>query len=309
MAYARLALLAWQFRKEIAVGCLGILFLVMLGSVSLVAALFAIPMASEDHMRLYAQAAREIKRDKKIEVDFRLPMAIDAIRLEQDFRTVDLERARGTAALFVAAVVELGGRCQPGEPDCTCTSVFGVVTCWRPDIERYEVRTLGQVMNELSFTPEQEEMALAMVVVELGNFACIGFHPTEAVYIWPVHGLITSCYGHRIDPVEGYLHMHYGVDIAAEEGTPVKAAHTGKVILASYSGNYGNLIILATADGTLHTWYGHLSSYAIQHGDQVARGQVIGYIGSTGKSTGPHLHFETRQESGAIPIDPVTYYR
>jgi murein DD-endopeptidase MepM/ murein hydrolase activator NlpD len=109
--------------------------------------------------------------------------------------------------------------------------------------------------------------------------------------MWPSYGWITSHMGMRTDPITGGQDFHPGLDIAGERGQPVIATAAGKVTHASYSGNYGNLIIINHGFG-LETHYGHLLSYKVKAGDQVKRGDQIGQIGATGRTTGYHLHYE-----------------
>ena len=109
--------------------------------------------------------------------------------------------------------------------------------------------------------------------------------------IWPAHGWLTGTFGGRSDPFTGEPGFHQGLDISTEKGHPVFATADGVVESASYTGDYGNLIVLKHAF-SLKTRYGHLSSYAVKAGQQVRRGDIIGYVGSTGRSTGAHLHYE-----------------
>jgi murein DD-endopeptidase MepM/ murein hydrolase activator NlpD len=109
--------------------------------------------------------------------------------------------------------------------------------------------------------------------------------------IWPAHGWLTGTFGGRSDPFTGEPGFHQGLDISTEKGQPVFATAEGSIEAASYSGDYGNLIVLKHAFG-LKTRYGHLSSFTVKPGQQVKRGDVIGYVGSTGRSTGAHLHYE-----------------
>jgi murein DD-endopeptidase MepM/ murein hydrolase activator NlpD len=109
--------------------------------------------------------------------------------------------------------------------------------------------------------------------------------------IWPVAGYLSSAYGTRRDPFTGGSDFHSGLDISAPKGQPVQATADGTVLLASYQGNYGNLIEVDHGFG-IATRYGHLSRYAVTKGQRVRRGDVIGYVGSTGRSTSPHLHYE-----------------
>jgi murein DD-endopeptidase MepM/ murein hydrolase activator NlpD len=115
---------------------------------------------------------------------------------------------------------------------------------------------------------------------------------------------MTSHYGMRTHPVLGGRRMHEGVDLAAPRGTPVYAPADGYVQKASEFGSYGNFIEMEHG-GNIETRYGHLSGYAVAAGDQVHKGQLIGYVGSTGRSTGPHLHYEVRVAGEAV--DPTTY--
>lgn len=123
--------------------------------------------------------------------------------------------------------------------------------------------------------------------------------------IWPVSGPVSSPFGTRLAPDEeeanARTEFHTGIDIAADTGTPVKAAAAGVVSFAGTNGGYGLMVQLQHADDT-ETWYGHLSQILAPEGAVVALGSVIGRVGSTGRSTGPHLHFEYRVHNE--PVDP-----
>lgn len=109
--------------------------------------------------------------------------------------------------------------------------------------------------------------------------------------VWPVAGWLTSSFGNRRDPFNGGSDFHPGLDISASHGDPVLAPAAGIVSTAAQSGNYGNLVVIDHGFGIV-TKYGHLSRFAVMNGQQVNRGDVIGYVGSTGRSTGSHLHYE-----------------
>jgi murein DD-endopeptidase MepM/ murein hydrolase activator NlpD len=109
--------------------------------------------------------------------------------------------------------------------------------------------------------------------------------------IWPAHGWLTGVFGGRSDPFTGEPGFHQGLDISTPKGTPVYATADGTVESAAYTGDYGNLIVLKHDFG-LATRYGHLSSFNVRPGSSVKRGDVIGFVGSTGRSTGAHVHYE-----------------
>ncbi len=109
-------------------------------------------------------------------------------------------------------------------------------------------------------------------------------------YLFPVDGIITSKFGIRIDPFTKKLKFHEGVDIAAPVGSPVKSVMDGKVIYSGWIRGYGNVVIIK--NGNLETKYAHNSELLVKKGDIVKKGQIIAKVGTTGRSTGPHLHFE-----------------
>jgi murein DD-endopeptidase MepM/ murein hydrolase activator NlpD len=124
--------------------------------------------------------------------------------------------------------------------------------------------------------------------------------------IWPAHGWLTGTFGRRSDPFTGELGIHQGLDISTEKGQPVYATADGRVESASYAGEYGNLIVLRHDFG-LTTRYGHLSRFNVKPGTSVHRGDVIGYVGSTGRSTGSHLHYEILANGNLInPLQLLT---
>jgi len=111
--------------------------------------------------------------------------------------------------------------------------------------------------------------------------------------LWPTQGWLTSRTGGRADPFTGEADYHPGLDISADRGTPVYATADGTVSQASFSGAYGNLVVIDHKFG-IETRYGHLSAFRTQRGQSVKRGDLIGLVGSTGRATGPHLHYEVR---------------
>ena len=122
--------------------------------------------------------------------------------------------------------------------------------------------------------------------------------------IWPVRGWITSSFGQRISPFTGRLQMHEGLDICARPGTPVKATAEGVVIYSGWKSDFGKLVTIDHGYG-YRTRYGHLSKIYVKNGQRVKRGETVGAVGSTGRSTGPHLHYEVKVRG--LPVNPKTY--
>ena len=132
----------------------------------------------------------------------------------------------------------------------------------------------------------------------------IGELPPGPHFAMPVIGRATSGYGERVDPIHHNTGLHPGQDLAAPTGTRVGAAAAGEVVHAGPAGTYGNLVTIRHDDG-FETRYAHLSAVHVKTGDRVAVGQDVGAVGTTGHSTGPHLHFEIRKEGKAL--DPGPY--
>jgi murein DD-endopeptidase MepM/ murein hydrolase activator NlpD len=118
---------------------------------------------------------------------------------------------------------------------------------------------------------------------------------------------ITSRFGWRTHPLTGVRRFHAGIDIGAPTGTPVVATVSGTIVSAGWNGGYGKAVVIEHSNGARHTLYGHLSQISVQAGQSIEQGTVLGLVGSTGQSTGPHLHFEERVPNGDewVAIDPA----
>ncbi len=137
--------------------------------------------------------------------------------------------------------------------------------------------------------------------------------PSESGFLWPLNSnlnVLSSLYGGRKDPISGRPGNHTGIDIPAARGTPIYAAKSG-VVVTSVMGtgsawSYGNYVVVSHSDGT-STLYAHMNSRAVQKGQTVRQGEVVGYVGTTGRSTGNHLHFEVRKNGKRT--DPLYYFK
>jgi murein DD-endopeptidase MepM/ murein hydrolase activator NlpD len=154
---------------------------------------------------------------------------------------------------------------------------------------------LGQMFAPAPATPPVD--VATAVGVEAPAVASLG-----GALVMPAEGRISSRFGMRVHPITGRQRMHSGMDIAAPTGTPVRAAAGGVVSFAGSRGGYGNTVIIDHPDGT-QTLYAHKHTLGVQAGESVRAGQAIGTVGSTGQSTGPHLHFEVRRNGE--PLDPA----
>jgi murein DD-endopeptidase MepM/ murein hydrolase activator NlpD len=161
---------------------------------------------------------------------------------------------------------------------------------------------------------EQDELAAEEAelteLIKRRQLDALGVVPTDAGaaslqgFVRPASGTLGSGFGPRLHPIYRIVRMHSGVDIGGRTGDPVFAAKEGEILFAGHRGGYGNAVIIEHAGG-VNTVYAHLSKIAVSAGDRVATGEAIGLIGSTGLSTGPHLHFEVRV--GAVAKDPELF--
>ncbi len=133
--------------------------------------------------------------------------------------------------------------------------------------------------------------------------------PSESGFLWPLPSswnTLSSLFGSRIHPITGKPNNHTGIDIPASKNTNIYAAKSGVVTTSTYNSSYGNYVVVSHSDGT-STLYAHMNKRAVSKGETVSQGQVIGYVGTTGSSTGNHLHFEIRVNG--TRVDPVDYFK
>ena len=189
---------------------------------------------------------------------------VDTGAIREKFTKIDEELSGINSSLKARGVKTVSNEPQGGESDNDILSI--------EEISSFYEGYLKKVNYNISYTP-------------------IGF---------PYPGSITSTFGHRENPFDGYgVETHQGLDIRGPMGAPVKATAKGNVKFAGIKGGYGNCIILKHGNG-FETLYGHLSKILVKAGEKVNIGQQIGNIGSTGRSTGPHLHYEVHQNGQRI---------
>jgi len=171
------------------------------------------------------------------------------------------------------------------------------------EIERLAAVTREQFAEMSSLLDEMERNIPNTLKKARQTQHSISGTPTE----WPtLSKRLTSNFGYRRDPFSGRASFHAGIDIAGRTGDPIYAAGAGKVITTAKDGSHGKYIVIEHPGG-LQTWYLHLSQIGVSTGDSVKKGQEIGSLGSTGRSTGPHLHFEIVKQGE--PVDPLPYLK
>lgn len=166
----------------------------------------------------------------------------------------------------------------------------------------YRPPSFAEAIRELETTLMVREQQLNII-----NSLLLDRHLEKTAELagWPVEdGWISSRYGYRTDPFSGKLHRHEGIDFAGDEGEPIRATATGVVTWAGKRSGYGNLVAINHGNG-LSTRYGHCKKLLVKPGDIVKAGEVIALMGSTGRSTGPHVHYEVRKNGR--PVNPVPY--
>jgi murein DD-endopeptidase MepM/ murein hydrolase activator NlpD len=153
----------------------------------------------------------------------------------------------------------------------------------------------GQVYQTLDLTPRRQFGGLDDILAG-----------ANAPSLWPVVGPITSSFGEREDPFNGEGAFHAGVDISASFGEPIRATADGTIETAGMASGYGREVVIDHGYG-VKTIYGHMSGFAVTSGQQVSRGQIIGYVGMSGRATAPHVHYEVRIRN--TPVNPHKYLR
>ena len=174
-----------------------------------------------------------------------------------------------------------------------------------PDFPLYRQEVLARQMHsfldQLSTEARLEEIRQQEILQALHRQKNIlGSTPS----IWPAQGWVSSDFGYRTSPFTGQREFHRGIDISAPEGTPIYAPAAGRVTFTGRDGAYGITMIIDHGQG-MTTRYAHLQRYVAEKKQDVSRGQLIGYVGNTGRSTGPHLHYEVRVNN--MPVNPKKY--
>jgi len=160
------------------------------------------------------------------------------------------------------------------------------------------VPTYAESLDDYDFLRRAEALALH-------SKASHRLQPSSSLpSIWPVEGRLMGPFGPRIDPFSGEGAFHRGVDISAPVGTPVRTSADGIVIFATWESGFGRLVVVDHGGG-VQTFYAHLNSFAVRNGQEVRRGEIVGTVGATGRTTAPHLHYEVHR--GGVAVNPHTF--
>ena len=254
--------------------------------------------------------------------------AIDQIGeiMEADKRLYDeysaaREHTEDVKAEYEATLAELGAESEElaeekAELEEQIASAVELITELEEDLEQARAEYAANEAAEAALNAQldainaqiaaEEEAARQEAMQNNQQYTGTGSTATGS-YIWPCPSstYVTSRYGYRTHPIFGDERFHSGIDISANEGATIIAADSGTVSVATYDSSYGNYVTVYHSNGT-YTLYAHMSSLAVSAGQTVSQGDTIGYAGSTGWATGPHLHFEIRSNGGTV--DPLAYF-
>ncbi len=206
---------------------------------------------------------------------------------ELSARLTALQESNARVKVMANLAVVPGARERHGVGGPDPLAVELTVSCLDAEHQRSLARLHEELQAfELGLSHEEEELQALSDCLRQRQLQ-LNFTPS----IWPVRGWISSRYGYRVSPFTGRRELHRGLDIVNRIGTPIVATADGRVVFAGYKRGYGKMVVIDHGFGRV-TKYGHLSRIEVQRDDEVVRGQRIGRLGSTGRSTGPHLHYE-----------------
>lgn len=249
--------------------------------------------------------------------NFKLRQEIQTVRNKVDSMEATIERVRN----YAKKLQVLTGQGNPknqlempvgpidGEPERIPSSrgdKHSTNTVFDTDFSRVAFKTklpdIDNKLEKLQLAGNETETELSKLHAYLiARSAVINATPS----LLPIAGWLSSSFGYRRNPYDGSYKLHAGVDIAAEPGTPVRAPADGMVIFSGYREGYGKVLVIDHGYG-IRTLFGHNSAVFVGQGAKVKRGETISQVGNTGRSTGPHLHYEIRKNG--VPVNPATFF-
>lgn len=233
------------------------------------------------------------------DVDFSvMPEIGQVITVEQMcplLRVLTTEKAEFTRRVLPERETVENDAMYAGQEEIVQEGIPGEESVVAEVVQRYGVRVDSTDLEVTTIT-EAVPLIVAVGTIEVPEL------PAGCLFIWPISGHVSSDFGYRY--IFGENNFHRGVDIAAPHGQLIGAADAGTVLFVGQRGTYGNLVVVSHSNGFV-TYYAHCSSFLVSIGDTVQRGQAVARVGSTGRTTGPHCHFEVRYDN--VPIDPLLY--
>jgi murein DD-endopeptidase MepM/ murein hydrolase activator NlpD len=167
-----------------------------------------------------------------------------------------------------------------------------------------DIATEGRLVPSYSETLEEFDSLRKPVMAKFDRNYLRRWHANPNPSIWPVMGILRGGYGRREDPFSGQGTYHRGVDISAATGTAIRVTADGVVSFAAWYSGYGKLVVIDHGNG-METYYAHLSKFDVMAGQEVRQGEILGRVGSTGRVTAPHLHYEVH--IGRAPVNPYKF--
>ncbi len=235
-----------------------------------------------------------------IEYDNGVIRALETVQAQVEQERASIEQAK--AAQEQARAQEQAAQAELKEQQAEVDALIAQISSQEDQLESLEAE-LKRAADAVDSQIKELERQMA---AQINNV------PSESGFLWPLDGsinVLSSLYGSRRDPISGRPGNHTGIDIPAARGTPIYAAKSGVVTTSVYGSgsawSYGNYVVVSHSDGT-STLYAHMSSRAVTQGQTVSQGDVVGYVGTTGRSTGNHLHFEVRVNG--TRTDPLYYF-
>lgn len=266
------------------------------GSMSYIAILFNATSFSDLLSRLDT-VNMIMKRDKELEDAYIAAREhVEVVKAEYEATLADCEEKKVELEAKKAQLER-----EIDEAEQVIIDLEADIEAFAAQLDQFEAESaaIGNTINQ----KEAELEAQRQEIINGGGSVVVG----TGVYTWPLPGIYPreNTYGMRYHPILHVNRFHAGTDIGAVTGTPILAADSGTVTIATSGGGYGNYVVISHGEGRT-TLYAHMSAIGVSAGQNVTKGDVIGYVGSTGLSTGPHLHFEVRVNG--VTTDPMSYF-
>ncbi|MFM7447575.1 MAG: murein hydrolase activator EnvC family protein [Leptolyngbyaceae cyanobacterium] len=244
-------------------------------------------LLQSENLNQFLDRRRQLRQVYKADRQMLTDLQEESKRLEK--RRDQVEQSRNQTALLQQELLT-----QKADFESQANSQQEMITRLKSDR-----RALEAAESQLA----KDSQSIALLIRQRSPYGGVAIQG-NGQFVYPSDGPITSGFGWRLHPILGYRRFHAGIDFGADYGTVIFAADQGTVILAGWYGGYGNAVVIDHGNG-LTTLYGHASELYVSEGQTVQRGQPIAAVGSTGLSTGPHLHFEVRTSGN--PVDPIAF--